>query len=238
MAALSFLDVGYVIHSRIYKENSLLIDFFTLNHGRISAIARSAKSIKNGKKAVLQPFTPLELTLKAGRGDLYYLDDCTAKDKNREIKLPNLFCATYLNELLYYLFKVQEPTPRLFASYIKALDNIRSDRDVTVTLRTFEFTLLEALGYGIDFLDNKGRALDDRLYYMYTHSEGFYECTYNELALQGSLLNTVARHEFYSKESLNLAKQLCSNALKSLLGTKIIKSRIMYQDYLTLAGKQ
>lgn len=236
MASLQILDVGYVIHSRRYKENSLLVDFFTLNHGRISAIARSVKSLKSKSKALLQPYTPLELTLKQTRGSLFTLNECNAKSKSKEIKLPNIFCASYLNELLYYLFNIQDSCPKLFATYIESLERITQNDNVAKTLRIFEFTLLETLGYGIDFSDNEGFEIQDSLYYVYTQSDGFCKCDYNEFAYRGSILNAIARNDLSDISSLNLAKELCNKALKGLLGNKTIKSKILYQDYLKILG--
>lgn len=43
--------------------------------------------------------------------------------------------------------------PKLFAQYLKTLEDLEAGKDSSLTLRTFETTLLENLGYGIDFLN-------------------------------------------------------------------------------------
>ncbi|MEE3169526.1 MAG: DNA repair protein RecO, partial [Pseudomonadota bacterium] len=62
-------EPAYVLHRRPWRETSLLVDVFTLNHGRMTVIARGASSAKSPLKAQLQPFQPLMLDW-TGRGDL------------------------------------------------------------------------------------------------------------------------------------------------------------------------
>lgn len=62
-------EPAYVIHRRPWRETSLLVDLFTLNHGRLSVVARGASGSKSALKAQLQPFQPLLLDW-VGRGDL------------------------------------------------------------------------------------------------------------------------------------------------------------------------
>ena len=62
-------EPAYVVHRRAWRETSLMVDVFTLNHGRMTLIARGANSAKSPLKAQLQPFQPLMLDW-TGRGDL------------------------------------------------------------------------------------------------------------------------------------------------------------------------
>lgn len=60
---------AFVLHRREYSENSLLVEFFTEHHGRITLLAKGARRARSPLKAVLQPFTPLLLRW-SGKGDL------------------------------------------------------------------------------------------------------------------------------------------------------------------------
>ncbi len=53
-------EPAYVLHRRPWRETSLMVDLFALNHGRMTVIARGANSAKSPLKAQLQPFQPLD----------------------------------------------------------------------------------------------------------------------------------------------------------------------------------
>ncbi len=63
------LQPAYVIHRRPFRETSLLVDFFCLDHGRIAAVAKGARQGKSRMQALLQPFQPLRISF-SGRGEV------------------------------------------------------------------------------------------------------------------------------------------------------------------------
>ena len=63
------LEPAYVLHSRPFRETSLLVEVFTRSLGRQGLIARGARGAKSTRKAALQPFRPLLLSW-VGRGEL------------------------------------------------------------------------------------------------------------------------------------------------------------------------
>ncbi len=48
-------QAAYVLHSRPYRDTSALVDFFTLEHGKVSAVVKGARNPKSKFRAVLQP---------------------------------------------------------------------------------------------------------------------------------------------------------------------------------------
>ncbi|WP_171910141.1 DNA repair protein RecO, partial [Rickettsiella grylli] len=69
------LQAAYILHTRPYRDTSLLIDAFTAQHGRISLIAKGARGIRGKKsrfKGTLQAFVPLLLSWR-GKTDLLSL---------------------------------------------------------------------------------------------------------------------------------------------------------------------
>ena len=52
----SGLQPGYVLHSRMYRDTSLLLEVFTAQQGRVSLVARGARrrSRKGSRAALLQ----------------------------------------------------------------------------------------------------------------------------------------------------------------------------------------
>lgn len=48
---------AYVLHRRPYRETSYIVDFFTLEEGRISAVAKGVKTVSLIKRAYFNPFS-------------------------------------------------------------------------------------------------------------------------------------------------------------------------------------
>jgi DNA repair protein RecO (recombination protein O) len=143
------LQPAYVLHSRPYRDTSLLLEVFTAEQGRFSVVARGARRKTRGGSgsALLQPFIPLLLGF-SGRGDLKNLNAIEAAAAALQLRGERLFSGLYLNELLVRLLHRFDPHPQLFAAYGAALGALESGGELDVSLREFEFTLLEELGYG------------------------------------------------------------------------------------------
>ena len=60
-------EPGFILHTRPYKEHSLLVELFTLNYGRLSAVARLSNKVASRSAGIYQPLIPLKMTLKQSR---------------------------------------------------------------------------------------------------------------------------------------------------------------------------
>ncbi|MBT5630065.1 MAG: DNA repair protein RecO, partial [Oceanospirillaceae bacterium] len=63
---------AYVLHSRPWRESSVIADLFTLKQGRVSVMIKGAQKNQGkqpAKRALVQPFTPLMVSF-TGRGEL------------------------------------------------------------------------------------------------------------------------------------------------------------------------
>ena len=109
-------EPGVILHTRPYKEHSLLVELYTLNYGRVSAVARVSKKSSSHSIGIYQPFILLKLSLRQGSSALWNLTDAYMQRVAFKIEPPRSFSATYLNELLYYLIKTHDSEPRLFAA--------------------------------------------------------------------------------------------------------------------------
>ena len=56
------LQPAYILHSRSFRETSLIVEALTRDFGRVAMVARGAKSARSRWKNVLQPFRPLLLS--------------------------------------------------------------------------------------------------------------------------------------------------------------------------------
>ncbi|HIE54182.1 MAG TPA: DNA repair protein RecO, partial [Chromatiaceae bacterium] len=140
---------AYVLHRRLYGDNSLLLEVFTLEEGRIPLIARGAAGGKSRRRGMLQPFVPLLLNWR-GRGSVKTLASTETASTAHVLKGRFLYSGFYVNELIMRLLPRNEPIPLLFGHYRATLDRLGQERPLEETLRHFELRLLEELGYAPD----------------------------------------------------------------------------------------
>lgn len=142
------LQAAYILHYRQYQESSFIVDAFTLAHGRITLMARSARASKPRTRALYQPFRPLLLSW-VGASDLRTLTGIEESGQAMSMENAQLACGYYINELVLRLLGKDQPQPAVFAYYSLALAELSAqptDTVLQVTLRTFELQLLDALG--------------------------------------------------------------------------------------------
>ncbi len=64
----------FVLHTRPFSDTSLIADIFSLNHGRMSVLAKGAKKPKSKYFGHLTPFRHVRLTF-SGKSDLKTLNE-------------------------------------------------------------------------------------------------------------------------------------------------------------------
>ena len=52
------LHPAFILHGRDFRDTSRLLDVFTLDYGRISLVAKGARSARSKLQGVLEPFSP------------------------------------------------------------------------------------------------------------------------------------------------------------------------------------
>ena len=142
------LEPAYVLHSRSFRETSLIVEMLTRSHGRVAVVARGAKSARSRWRNVLQPFRPLLIsyTQKSELGTLTAADQVAAPPA---LQGQALYCGLYMNELLMRLLHRGDPHVEVFEGYRHALTELASDAPPQPLLRVFEKHLLEAVGYAL-----------------------------------------------------------------------------------------
>ncbi len=226
-------EPGFIIHSRPFKEKSLLLDLYTLNYGHIRAVARVSKSSASRSMGVYQPFLPLNLTLRQSKGSLWNLSEAFMQRQMFNLETPRVFSAIYLNELLYYLTIPQDPEPRLFASYLESLEKLECGEDEFMILRNFEEILIESLGFAPNFETVHGENLKNDSYYIYLPKTGFVESNdFDNFLFSGSDLVNIRNHELSAKNTRIALKNLNKIIVDSLLNGKSLKSRELYSQFL------
>lgn len=214
------LEPAFILHRRPYSNTSLILELLTLNHGRVAALARSARGLKSRYKGKLQLFSPL-LVSWGGRSDLKFLADVELKGMPYLLEGESLLCGFYLNELLMRLLHHDDPYHHLFHHYQNALNQL-IDGHLETVLRCFEKQLLNELGYGLPL-----QLLEADQFYQYFPDRGFSPCekSTEQNIFSGKSLLALREEKFLDDESLKEIKRLMRLALSRLLGKKPLKTR-------------
>jgi len=140
---------AYVLHTRAWRETSLLLEVFSREHGRIGLLARGVRSARaRVTRATLEPFQLLSMDW-AGTGELPNLRAAEVAGAPRRFSDDALLSGLYVNELLVRLIARDDPHPALFARYAALLEELAATDSLAWTLRRFERDLLAELGYGL-----------------------------------------------------------------------------------------
>lgn len=142
------LEPAYILHSRSFRETSLIVEAFTREYGRVAVVARGVKSPRSRWRNVLQPFRPLLLSWNQ-KSDLGTLTAADQVASPPALQGQALFCGLYLNELLMRLLHRGDPHAEVFERYRHVLSELAADTTVQPLLRIFEKHLLEATGYAM-----------------------------------------------------------------------------------------
>lgn len=222
-----------ILHKRPYRESSFLVDVFTRELGKSAAVCKGVRNSKNDKKSLLQPFQPLLIKL-SGKHELKNLNQLEAAQRMYALHGKQLYAALYLNELVNRTLPSEVPVPELYDHYIRSIQGLSTDSEMEVVLREFEIALLDELGYGIDFHSDwqTSSAIEPDSYYTYVIEHGFQKLAspiQSKNCFEGVVLAKIAKNQ-WDKKSLLYAKRIMRLALSSLLGSKPLKSRELFQQ--------
>ena len=211
------------------------MDFFTEHNGRITLLAKGARRPRSPLKALLQPFTPLLLRW-SGKGDLKTLTKVEAASLTLPMNTLALYSGFYVNEMLVRVLENQTAYQELFQHYLLCVTKLAATPDaLEPTLRTFEFQVLKALGYGVDFVHciATGEEVDPNMWYQFRENEGFIaSLLQNNLSFLGKDLLAFDLLDFSEKSTQQAAKRFTRIALKPYLGSQPLKSRELFQSIL------
>ena len=225
------LEPAYVLHSRSFRETSLIVEAFSREHGRVAVVARGAKSARSRWRNVLQPFRPLLLSwnIKTDLGTLTAADQVASPPA---LQGQSLYCGLYLNELLMRLLHRGDPHVEVFERYRQVLTELVSESPVQPVLRVFEKHLLEAIGYAM-LLEREyksGAEIQPDLWYEYLPDRG------PELRSQQgkNCVSGQALMELYSEElsqkNLPELRNMMRNVLAYHLGDKPLASLSLFAN--------
>jgi DNA repair protein RecO (recombination protein O) len=226
------LEPSYVLHSRPYRESSLLLEALSRAHGRVGLVARGARSARSRWKSVLQPFRPLLLSWNQ-KGELGTLTSADQVASPPALAGESLFCGLYANELTTRLLQRSDPHPGLFEQYGQLLAGLAAGGQLQPLLRIYEMGLLQSAGFGLQ-LDHEYESSDGiraDAWYLYIPESGPQRREYDpgktdELVSGAALLalKSGVIEDRYQKELKVLMRKL----IRFHLGDKPLNSQSLF----------
>ena len=151
---MQWSDEGYLLSKNNFDENSIIIDTFTLNHGRYSGIVYGGDSRKH--KNIFQVGNKIYLNWRSkGENKSGYFTAELIKlvaapfldDKKRSI------CILSLTSILKILLPDRQVNQKIFNSFELMVNNLNSKSWIELYIK-WELSLIKELGYEINIMNN------------------------------------------------------------------------------------
>jgi DNA repair protein RecO (recombination protein O) len=230
------LNPSFILHRRLYRETSLLIDVFSRDHGRLNLVAKGVRRNGNPRYGLIQPYQRL-LIAWSGKSELMTLTNVEPDKPPYLLENTKLITGFYLNELLVRLLHLHEAHAELFNSYDKSLNLLTNHNiDEQVIMRIFEKDLLYNTGYGLvldhDVILNTEINPDIDYFYQADRGPSKSEPDSTEfIKISGKTLIAL-NNEMLDNFTLHEAKLLMRFILNRHLGYRPLASRKLYKSYL------
>lgn len=226
-------EPGWLLHHRPFRDSSRILDVLSRDHGRLSLVARGSRGAKSRLKGILRPFMPLQLSWVI-RGDMGTLTGAEVDGPPVALTGDALMSGYYVNELMLHLLHRHDPQPEIYAAYHAAVAELNGAGNIAATLRRFEMTLLELLGYALnlDHDTRTGEPLDPAATYEYRVEQGPVPIEGREgpMIFTGQELRAVAQQSFEDDAILLRAGHLLKHVIAWHLDGKELNSRKVLRE--------
>lgn len=228
---------AYLLHSRAFRDDKLLLDLLLPEQGRLRAVARRPGK-KQGGRSNWPAFALLAVQL-TGRGELKTVRALEEQQPALQFQGDFLFSAMYLNELVCRIWPQDVASDHLFVIYQQSLLDLAAAQPhpglLQPVLRRFELLLLQELGVPVDleFDLMQQPVAADALYQWQPEAgllrTGFIDAdgAHHGVGWPGEALLAIARGQWHDN-ALWVAKQLCRFLLQPLLGNQPLASRALF----------
>lgn len=138
-----------VIRLTRLTDTSLIVHWFTRNHGLVKTVAKGARRAKSPFSGQLDLFFGGEITFsQARRGDLHTLREVAIRDWREGVRLryDSTVLAAYCCQLMESAVEPEHPEPGFYDLLKRALDHLGTAPPNLRALRHFETELARLLG--------------------------------------------------------------------------------------------
>ena len=220
-----------MLHSRKYRETSLICELFTKKMGRVSVIAKGARSKKNKFQNITSPNVLANINF-SGRSELRTL---TAWEELSYFQIlgKNLRVLLYLNELIYKLLERENKQEKIFNGVINLYKTLAASdaKNIELSLREFEYFLICELGYGFDiFYDDKGSKLEKEKTYYFHPALGFtLNSSNNFLKASGIDIINFSKGKIVTNSARSIIKKIMQLAISNI-AERPMNAGIIFND--------
>lgn len=246
--ALEIEQLALVLHSRPYRETSLMLTLLTPEQGKINAVVRGVRTKSKTaaiKQAWCQPFQELRIRwIEKTAQKLPGLVNLSQFEPT-SVRFPLVgeasICGLYVNELLYRLLYPQVPIESMFQTYQQTLYDLaiaQNRYEQAWALRQFEYELLMSLGVAFDLTHDAQHQpiLENQNYRFFPELGSILEDRTNtsDLSGLGSPISGQCLLQFAQFEPCETCmpqwRRLFRNLLNHYLGGKPIQTRALFQS--------
>ena len=228
---------AFLLTSKPWRENSLWLEVFSREYGRVALLARSARTRGSELRGVLVPFVPFSASW-FGKEELKSLHRAEWLGGWPQPQNRSLFSALYANELVYKLTAREDPQPRLFDLLHDTLAHICRHPAHAAALRRFEWGLLQENGLAPDTeTDGNGNPLEAGALYRVSPESPVFpadggSAPAGSLNVPGRVLQRLASGALEGTEDLQSALQLTRLLIDFRLPEGVKSRRLLQQlDY-------
>ncbi len=147
-------DEAIVLSKRAYGESDRIIHLFTLDAGKVSAIAKGAGKSQKRFANTLEPFNRIRVEYfdKHGRG-MVRIDnaDLVSGNNGIEMSMKRICSASFFTEFVDRMTREREPHTGLFAALEEFIAFARSKDPEYSDILCCELRMLDVLGYHPNF---------------------------------------------------------------------------------------
>ena len=144
----SYRAQGVVLRHMEYGEADRILSFYTLEYGKVQAIAKGIRKMRSRKAGHLEPFSRVELMLARGRNlDVISQAEAQSTYEHLRADLKLIAYAAYVLELLdRFTYEEGENRP-LYNLLVNTLSRLDEGSPPQTTVHYYEVQLMDLLGF-------------------------------------------------------------------------------------------
>ena len=154
---MQWSDEGYLLSKNNFDENSIIIEVFTINHGKYSGLVYGGASRKQKKIFQIGNKIFLDWKSKGENKSGYFTVELIKPiapiffdDKKRSI------CIMSITSILKMLLPERQINKKIYNSFEQMLGNLNTNNWIKLYIQ-WELSLIKELGYEYDFKNQKKR---------------------------------------------------------------------------------
>ncbi len=147
-------DEAIVLLKRAYGESDRIIHLFTLEAGKVAAIAKGASKSQKRFMNTLEPFNHIRVEYfeKHGRGMVRIENaDLVEGNDGIETSIRKACAASFFTEFVDRLTKEREPHVPLFGALKELINAVRANDPTYADILYYQLLMLDTLGYHPNF---------------------------------------------------------------------------------------